>query len=177
MKIVVSGTHSSGKSTLISDFLINHPRFAGLPDPFELLDASPDVAGPKMFAAQLRIAADRLVDLPSDAKIIAERGPLDFLAYLEACADLSGARFDQRSYDVLVELTREAMAHIDFLVVLPLTNTFVPEEEDRELREAMHAALFDLIDDPGLVGNTTKIVEIDGSPSERLSSLEEILAT
>ena len=38
MRIVVSGTHASGKSTLISDFALRHPEFVVLPDPFEALD-------------------------------------------------------------------------------------------------------------------------------------------
>lgn len=32
MRIVVSGTHASGKSTLVSDFAVRHPDFVVLPD-------------------------------------------------------------------------------------------------------------------------------------------------
>ena len=37
MRIVVSGTHASGKSTLIADFLGLYPGVDHLPDPFEVL--------------------------------------------------------------------------------------------------------------------------------------------
>ena len=34
MRIVVSGTHASGKSTLIADFLAARPEYLSLGDPF-----------------------------------------------------------------------------------------------------------------------------------------------
>ncbi|WP_417555848.1 hypothetical protein [Microbacterium sp.] len=50
MRIVVSGTHASGKSTLISDFALRHPGFTVLPDPFELLDEASDAPGAAMLS-------------------------------------------------------------------------------------------------------------------------------
>ena len=83
MRIVVSGTHASGKSTLVSDVALTHRRFRVLPDPFELVDGL-DPVSVTSFHEQLLVSADRLTALPPDADVIAERGPLDFLAYLEA---------------------------------------------------------------------------------------------
>ena len=60
MRIVVSGTHASGKSTLISDFVQRHPEYEVLPDPFELMDESWDAPSAALFAAQLSVAAARL---------------------------------------------------------------------------------------------------------------------
>jgi hypothetical protein len=59
-------------------------------DPFELIDESWDVPGAGMFAPQLRIAADRLVYDDWGPNVIAERGPINFLDYLLAMADLTG---------------------------------------------------------------------------------------
>ena len=36
MRIVISGTHASGKSTLIADFASRRPEFEVFPDPYEL---------------------------------------------------------------------------------------------------------------------------------------------
>ena len=33
MRIAVAGTHASGKSTLIADFLATHPEYAHEPEP------------------------------------------------------------------------------------------------------------------------------------------------
>ena len=95
MRIVVSGTHASGKSTLIADFARRHPEYAVFADPFELIDESDDRPAAAMFAMQLRLAADRLIEADSGEKIIAERGPLDFLAYLLALDELGCTALDR----------------------------------------------------------------------------------
>jgi len=179
MRIVVSGTHASGKSTLISDFVLGHPGFAVLPDPFELVDEEADAPSGALFAAQLGIAADRLHDEPADADLIAERGPLDFLAYLLALAELDGRALDERFLARATARTAEAMAAVDLLVVLPLSASdpiHVAADEHLELRAAMDAVLLELVDDPDLVGPGVAVVEITGDPASRLAALEAELA-
>ena len=53
MRIVVSGTHGSGKSTLIADFVARRTEYLTLGDPFEELDLD-DGSSAASFAAQLR---------------------------------------------------------------------------------------------------------------------------
>lgn len=179
MRIVVSGTHASGKSTLISDFAVRHPEFTVLPDPFDLLDETWDEPGAGMFARQLRLSADRLVSDEFTGDVIAERGPLDFLAYLAAVEELTG---DARSPELLersTSLTAEAMCEVDLLVVLPLTDAdpiVVGDDEDPELRGAMNDALLDLVDDLDLIDARTHVAEIAGTPGERLAALESLVA-
>ncbi len=179
MRVVVSGTHASGKSTLISDFATRHPEFTVLPDPFELLDESSDSPSVAMFAAQLRRAADRLTEEHNGAAIIAERGPLDFLAYLHAMETLSGAALDEDALERATALTVHAMRAVDVLIVLPLSARDpipVGEEENPELREAMDAALLDLIDSPDVLDASITVAELTGAPGMRLSALEALLA-
>ena len=119
MRIVVSGTHASGKSTLVADFAGAHPEFEVLGDPFELIDASADEPHAETFFAQLRLAAARLIELPASTDVIAERGPIDFLAYLDA---LESLRRPTRSRGLLrqgVETTTDAMGHVDLLCCCP----------------------------------------------------------
>ena len=154
MRIVVSGTHASGKSTLVSD-LARALGFAQLPDPFELVDDVVDPAGAASFVAQLEIAAERLVELPAAADVVAERGPLDLLAYLEALSVLGRPAVGAGSMARLRAATAEAMAHVDLLVVIPLDPGVpieVPDDEDPELRDAMDELLLELCDDEELVG-------------------------
>ena len=178
MQIVISGTHASGKSTLISDFTLRHPAFETLPDPYELLDEIWDRPGPAMFLAQLRIAAARLMPDASRSPAgsrIAERGPLDFLAYLEALSSTGRAPVDDELLDLARDVTAAAMQHVDLLVVLPLTAgdpLAPPPEEDRVLRAAMNDALLDLIDDAEYLSARTAVVEIVGDPDQRRASLE-----
>lgn len=173
MRIVVSGTHASGKSTLIADFARQFAGFEVFPDPFELLDEAFDDPDADLFLAQLWLAADRLVELPAGARMIAERGPLDFVAYLDALEALgrptAPAAVRRRGLVAAVE----AMRHVDLLVVLPLSthdHIEVPEDEDPELRTTMDAALLDLADAP-LVAAGSRALELTGPPEERLALL------
>jgi predicted ATPase len=176
MRIVVSGTHASGKSTLISDFVMRHPGYTVFSDPFDLLDETWDTPGFASFARQLRLTADRLLSDERAVDVIAERGPLDFLAYLLALNELTG---DAVSRELLVratELTSRALRTAQLLVVLPLDDRhrLVHDfDEHSELRQAMNAVLLDLIDDPDIVGELN-IVELAGDRTERLTALESL---
>ncbi|MFF2276025.1 hypothetical protein [Agromyces sp. NPDC058126] len=177
MRIVVSGTHASGKSTLISDFVLAHPEFAVLPDPFELIDETWDAPNTAMLTAQLRIAADRLLSDEHGERIIAERGPVDFLAYILALAEVTGRTSDDERIERAMAITADALRGVDVLVVLPLSAgdpIHVGHDEDLELREAMDRILLELIDDPDLVGEHLRVAEITGDPAARLAELEAL---
>ena len=179
MRIVVSGTHASGKSTLVSD-LAGALGFAQLPDPFELVADGVEPAGAASFVAQLEIAAERLVELPAAADVVAERGPLDLLAYLEALAVLDRPSVGSGSMARLRTATAGAMAHVDLLVVIPLdpdAGIEVPDDEDPELREAMDERLLELCDDEELVGGTATVLEVAGSPETRVAQVLAAVGT
>lgn len=179
MRIVVSGTHASGKSTLISDFAIRHPDFTVLPDPFDLVDEAWDQPSPTLFARQLRVTAQRLAPDEIVGNVIAERGPLDFLAYLLALHEVTGVPGSPELLERSAIVTAEALAHVDLLVVLPLNSADaidVGADEDPELRSAMNDVLMDLVDDPDLVGSRLKVEEVVGSPTDRLHQLETLVS-
>ena len=153
MRIAVAGTHCSGKSTLIADFLAAHPEFLHEPEPFEWL-------GDSDFHHQLEVSVERLAQYAPGTRVIAERSPLDFVAYLAA----QGERVDEA-----MELATEGMAHVDLLVVLPLDGSIdCPEDEDLELREAMNDELLALVDDAGV-----RVAHLQGSREARLRALEQ----
>ena len=174
VRIVVSGTHASGKSTLVCDVVHALRGYTALPDPFELVDDDVDPAGAGSFVRQLSVAAERLVELPPGRDVVAERGPIDLLAYLAALSDLGR---DSVAPGLLARLrarTAEAMAHVDLLVVLPLDardGIRVPDDEDPELRDAMDARLLDLCEDGELVGSVERVLEVAGPPETRLAEV------
>lgn len=179
MRIVVSGTHASGKSTLISDFVLRHPHFTVLPDPFELIDEAWDAPGVAMFARQLRISADRLARGDSTSNVIAERGPLDFLAYLLALDDRTVSGVSREMLDRSRAMTADALRAVDVLVVLPLSTSHpidVGAEEFPDLRIAMNDELLDLIYDTDLIGAHVHVAEITGDREHRVAQLESLLA-
>ncbi|GAA1467150.1 AAA family ATPase [Microbacterium thalassium] len=178
MRIVVSGTHASGKSTLVSDFAIRHPEFVVLPDPFELVDEARDTPSAALFATQLRVSAARLHPDETPGHFVAERGPIDFLAYLLALDELSSAPGSRELVERSIEITQGAMQHVDLLVVLPLdegAEIFVPPDEHLPLREAMNDVLLELVDDDEIVGANTIVVEIAGDRNQKLAALETLM--
>ena len=63
------------------------------------------------------------------------------------------------------------------MVVLPLAgvpDVGVPDEEDSRLRTAMDQHLLELCDDDELLGALARVVELVGSPEERLASLTAV---
>lgn len=163
----------------MSDFAFAHPRFEVLSDPFDLVDVL-DPGSAASFHEQLIVAAQRLIGLPSGVDVIAERGPLDFLAYMEALVTLGRVAVARGVSQDLRMLTVAAMGHVDLLVVLPLVgvlDVWVPDEEDPRLRTAMDQHLRELCDDDELLGEGARVVELVGSPEERLASLTTAVDT
>ncbi|MCK2037926.1 ATP-binding protein [Microbacterium sp. SSW1-49] len=173
MRIVVSGTHGSGKSTLIADFHAAHPHYRVLGDPFEDLDLD-DPSSEASFAAQLRLTAARLEATADATDVIAERGPLDFLAYLTALDRLgrSGGSLLARA----TQIVERSLATVDLVAVVPLDAARpirVPAEEDPELREAMDDVLLELLDDLEQDGAVRRSLVITGDPVRRLQALSD----
>lgn len=135
MRIAVSGTHCSGKSTLIEDFLSAHPEYVHEPEPYEWLEALHGAAAEHDFCAQLELSAERLRSYAPGANVIAERCPLDFIAYILALEE-------PEMHDSHIEAATSGMAHVDLLVILPLDDTTAaPADENPELREGDERAI------------------------------------
>lgn len=179
MRIVISGTHASGKSTLISDFALRHPEYVVLSDPFDAMDETWDGVDGASFAAQLRFSAARLEDAEVGDTFITERGPIDFLAYLLALDELTGRPSSRELLERAIAITAAALRRVDLLVVLPLTaadGIVAGADEHFELRAAMNDALLDLIDDPDVIPDRSAVVEITGTRSKRLAALDGAVA-
>ncbi|WP_226530923.1 AAA family ATPase [Microbacterium paraoxydans] len=177
MRIVVSGTHASGKSTLIADFRSAHPEYLSFGDPFDdLEDLVGDPAGEASFVGQLRIADARLRAAARQPDVIAERGPLDFAAYLMALERLgrsTGALLPRA-----IEIAEDSLAHVELVVLVPLDERRsipVPDEEDPALREAMDQALLDLADDLEHDARA-RFLTVAGDGATRLATLVAAIA-
>lgn len=175
MRIVVSGTHCTGKSSLIAAFTQRHPGFEEFGDPHEVTGGG---SGVDSFLAQFHVSADRLRRLPAGHDAVLERCPLDALAYLQAWESLGRPGGAGAAISGLIEVAAAAMASVDLLVLLPLAagdDIPAPADEDPELREEMDAALLTLAGDPDLVPESVRIIELAGTPARRLTLLEEAI--
>ncbi len=164
MRIAVSGTHGVGKSTLIEEFLRVHPEFVHEPEPYVVLveDYGEEFSAEPCtedFLRQLEFNLERLGQHVAGEKVIYERCPVDFVAYLNV--------LDPNSTHKLSERVSEAMQQLDLVVYLPLDDTD-DDGEYPKLRNAMDRQLSELL----TAANVT-VIEATGTIEQRMDAIEK----
>jgi hypothetical protein len=186
MKVAVSGTHGSGKTTLIERFLLAHSDFAHEPEPYLVLQELYDevfAAEPSAddFNRQLEFNLDRLQDYRRGQRVIYERCPVDFLAYLMALDDLGRDRQARHLVERAIEPVRQALAALDLILFLPLDDLMeklIPEAEDEELRVAADERLTAILcdDELGFFSDSrARVCELRGTLAQRLRAVDSAL--
>lgn len=172
MRIAVSGSHCTGKSTLIDEFLRAHADFIHEPEPYTVLveelgeafSAEPCVED---FLRQLEFNIKRLKQHKLGTKVVYERCPIDFLAYIESLS---------RTNTDLLNQVSEAIQNLDLIVYLPLDNSItVDEEEFPKLRKAVDLRLSAIYreDEFGIISaSNLNVVEATGPTQKRLRTVE-----
>ncbi|HWN97709.1 MAG TPA: hypothetical protein VNS63_00395 [Blastocatellia bacterium] len=183
MRVAVSGTHCCGKSMLIDEFLLTHPDFAHEPEPYTVLEedygevfaAEPSAED---FYRQLEFYVDRLRSYSSAQRVIYERSPVDFLAYLLALNDLRRGEHSKRLVEESLGMVMDAVQFLDLIVFLPLNDEdgiLMPDAEDPELRSAVNSLLIGIFADDDFdlfASHRPAIVEVTGSTAQRRRMLE-----
>ena len=182
MRVAVSGSHSTGKSTLIAAFVAKRPHYLSEPEAFEVLaddialtpSEGPDSEG---LAALLNYTAAVLANHRPGASVIFERSPVDYLAY--AAASRSMAPVERADFlRTHVPEVRDSMRHLDLIVLLPVSSegpiTARPGENERfreRVDDMLRRALID--DDHDLFGgpDAPVVVELSPSPDRQLAEL------
>jgi hypothetical protein len=184
MRVAISGTHCCGKSTLIDELLRGHPEYNHEREPYavfeedygEMLAAEPSAED---FHRQLEFMVERLETYRPGDRVIFERSPVDFLAYMLALDDLGRSGSDSRLIEVSLSEVRDAVQLLDLIVFLPLDErSVVAEEEDPELRSAVNTRLVGIFGerDFNLFGSERPaLLEVFGSTAQRLRTLEAAL--
>ena len=174
MRIAVSGTHCVGKSTLIDEFLRAHPDFTHEPEPYTVMvedlgeefSAEPCVED---FQRQLQFNLERLQGHAPGERVIYERCPLDFLAYIDA--------LDPKSAEEWRDPISNAMQHLDLIVYLPLDEAWLDSEYPK-LQKAVDRRLSAIFsaDEFGVLGSSSaRLIEASGSTPQRLRIVESHL--
>ena len=179
MRIAVSGSHGTGKSTLIAAFIERRPRYRHEAEAFETLGDEVDLADgvptPEGLELLLRWTAAAVARHEPGSDVIHERSPVDYLAYAAArrrCwATGAGAGFAK----ALAPVVRDALGHLDLIAFVPVAPAVPgrPGEDarfrrrvDRELGRAL------LDDEYGLLaGAGPAVVELPPQPERRLAEL------
>jgi broad-specificity NMP kinase len=168
MRIAISGTHGVGKTTLIDAFLQAHPEFAHEAEPYvtmveELGEEFSEEPIVEDFRRQLDFNIERLRQYASGVKVVFERCPVDFLAYIDA--------LDRKIAAALVDDVEHALNHLDLIVYLPLEAAPL-ESEYPKLQRAVDRRLQSILIDDDLGIIDTRVIEARGSTTQRLRIIE-----
>jgi hypothetical protein len=170
MRVGISGTHGTGKTTLAQAMGARWPSYVMTDEPYYLLEeegyefAFPPA--PEDYRALLTRSVQSLTGPSLPAGVIFDRTPLDYLAYLTATgADTEACPASLRS----------AFARLDLLVITPITpetERVLPAAELPGLRRDMNDALLELAyDDPLNAWPDTPLLELTGPLDRRLDTV------
>jgi hypothetical protein len=171
VRIAVSGTHGTGKSSLV-DALGGHlPHHTTVPEPYEVLEERGYVfahpPGVEDFVVQLRQSIITL--RRRSPNLIFDRCPLDFLGYIAASPEAD--RFD---LDVWREPIRDAMTRLDLVVALPADPRHDPVNltSDAVFRRAVDQELRDIVAGDGFdLCEGVEILVLDGPWDRRVATV------
>jgi hypothetical protein len=149
VRIAVSGTHRTGKSSLVEALGACLPNHRTIPEPYEILEergyafAHPPAVDD--FVMQLRQSLTTL--RRRSANLIFDRCPLDFLGYIYASPDAD--RFDLATWQGEIA---QAMKSLDLVVAIHADSMHDPPMpiEDSAFRLAVDDLLRDIVDGDSL---------------------------
>lgn len=176
MRIAISGTHCVGKTTLIDEFLRAHLDFVHEPEPYTVLvenfgEEFSEEPRFEDFYRQLEFNIERLKQHTREERVIYERCPVDFLAYI--CV------LDFISAESMLKQVRESIQHLDLIVYLPLDHDDNNvEAEYPKLRKAVDRRLSEIFreDEFGITTSSDVVVaEASGPTAQRLHLIEDII--
>ena len=172
MRIGISGTHGTGKTTLAGELSAHLPGHITADEPYYLLEEEGYEFGfPPThddYRALLTRSLRSLTEPSPLPAVIFDRTPLDYLAYLAA----TGADAEREADNAAL---KPALASLDLLVItmiIPETERLLPTPELPELREAMNDALLELVyADPLDAWADLPVLELDGPLDARLPAI------
>jgi hypothetical protein len=172
MRVGISGTHGTGKTTLARALCEHLPGHVAADEPYYLLEEQGYEFGfppsPEDYRALLACSLRSLTAPPLLPAVVFDRTPLDYLAYLAAVGDDPS---DQAGAGAL----RPAFASLDLLVITlitPETELVLPAAEMPRLRAEMNDALLELVyDDPLNAWDDIPVLELSGPLDGRLDAV------
>ena len=183
MRVAVSGSHSTGKSTLIAAFVDLRPEYRYEPEAYETLAdeiplTSSEGPSPEGLHSLLDYTIAAIRNHGPDASVVFERSPVDYLAYAAACRDAWSAPTTREFLAAAVPAVRSSLRYLDMIALLPVSDVGAirarPEEEarfrkrvDDRLRRALIDDDYDLFDDRDL----PRVVELSPLPARQIAEL------
>jgi predicted ATPase len=172
MRIAISGTHFSGKSTLVEALSEALPQYTIVEEPYHLLQEEgyefAELPSIEDFELQLERSIESMEE--SAANVIFDRCPADILGYLLSHADAEA--FDLKEW---LPRVQSAMRKLDLIVFLPLEEPdriVLPLSQDAAYRLCVDEKLKEIILENSFDFDVD-VLEVTGSPKMRV---EQVLA-
>jgi hypothetical protein len=167
MRIAVSGTHFSGKSTLVEELSLALPEYSTVEEPYSLLEEEgyefADPPSVEDFELQLERAITCLAS--SEPNVIFDRCPADLLGYLLTHRDAEA--FELEAW---LPQVRSAIETLDLIVFVPIEGRdriALPRTQDARLRAQVDEKLSELILENSL-NFDVEVLQVTGAVHERL---------
>ena len=172
MRVGISGTHGTGKTTLAEALCACLPGYVAADEPYYLLEEEGyEFEFPPSLEDYRALLARSVRSLTSPLlprRIIFDRTPLDYLAYMAAI----GA---DPSAEAGTAALQPVFGSFDLLVVTPITpetEQLLPPAEMPRLRSQMNGALLELVyDDPLNAWGNIPVLELSGPLDGRLDAV------
>lgn len=172
MRVGISGSHGTGKTTLAEALCAHLPGHVAAEEPYYLLaEEGHEFSFPPSledYRAMLACSLRSMTAPSPPGGVIFDRTPLDYLAYLAAAgADPAG--------EAAPAGLRNAFAALDLLVITPITpetERVLATPELPVLRSRANDALLDLVyDDPLSAWEGIAVLELSGPLDGRLDAV------
>jgi hypothetical protein len=172
MRVGISGTHGTGKTTLAGELCVHLPGHVTADEPYYLLEEEGHEFGfppsPEDYRALMARSLRSLGSRPRRPAVVFDRTPLDYLAYLAATGADPAAEAGSATL-------RSAFASLDLLVITPITpetERVLPAAELPGLRSQMNDALLELAySDPLDAWGDIPVLELTGPLDGRLDAV------
>lgn len=185
MRIAISGTHFIGKTTLIEDFIKQHPEYKSEAEPYDqLLEKTvmesalePSLDG---LLEELEYSIQRINESVKEKNIIFDRCPVDFIAYAMCTLDKDRVEINDSEVADLFPDIKSALNTLDLIIFLPISkeNNIDYTEENPAYRIAadknFKKLYRDEVCDVYPKYNHPRIIELTGDRISRLRKLESL---
>jgi thymidylate kinase len=176
MRIAISGTHCSGKSTLAEALSEELPQYTTVEEPYQLLVEEGYEFGESPSIEDFELQLERSIETldESGQNVIFDRCPADILGYL-----LSHDDTEVFDLDEWLPRVQTAVRKLDLIVFLPVEEPdriVLPLSQDTEYRQRVDEKLQEVIlEDP--FDFDVDVLEVTGSPQMRVRRVLEHIST
>jgi predicted ATPase len=169
MRIAISGSHATGKSTLIAELARRLVGYTTIDEPFYILGDEGHTFGDPPSTEDFELLFSRSVSLLHEQRasnLLFDRSPADYLAYLTAL-DPGLVSADH------IDAAATALATLDLTVFVPIERPDRVEAADvPRLRRRVDRILHDMLVDDS-AGFDVRVITISGTVTQRV---EQVLA-